>query len=49
LLSVTAHVVAAPEFRLVGLHASDDSTTGATRLMLAVFDTPLNVAVSVAL
>ena len=49
LLSVTVHVVAAPEFKLVGLHASDDITIGATKLMVAVCETPLNVAVSVEL
>ncbi|MGD0669118.1 MAG: hypothetical protein ABSB23_16290 [Bryobacteraceae bacterium] len=36
--------------RLVGLHASDDTCTctGAVRLMLAVFEAPLSVAVTVA-
>ena len=46
---VTVHVLLAEEFRLVGAHASDVSVTGATRLMVEVCDTPLSVAVTVAL
>jgi hypothetical protein len=41
---VTVHVVAAPEFRLVGLHASEESVTdapGATKLTFADWETPL--------
>ena len=34
--------------RLVGLQTSEDTCTGTTRLMLAVLETPLRVAVSVA-
>ena len=41
LLSVTVQVVAAPELKLLGLQASEDSATGATRLTVAVWDTPL--------
>ena len=40
----TVHVVAAPEFRLVGLHVSEESVTdpaGATRLTVADWETPL--------
>ena len=47
--SVTEHVVLAPLLRLVGLQDIDDSTTGAVRLITAVLDVPLRVAVSVAL
>ena len=49
LLRVTVHVVLAPELRLVGLHDSEDRTTGAAKLIVAVCETPLKVAVSVAL
>ena len=48
-LNVTVHVVAIPEFRLVGLHASDIKTADAVKLMVTVFETPLSVAVKVAL
>jgi hypothetical protein len=48
-LNVTVHVVAIPEFRLVGLHASDVNTADAVKLMVTVFETPLSVAVKVAL
>jgi hypothetical protein len=50
LLNVSMQVVAAPEFRLVGLHASDDSVSGwdVTRLMVAVCDAPFRLAVKVA-
>ena len=47
--SVTVQVLLAAEFRLVGEHVSDVSVTGATRLMVAVCDTPLSVAVTVTL
>ena len=46
---VTVQVLLAAEFRLVGEHASDVSVTGATKLIVAVCDTPLSVAVTVAL
>ena len=46
---VTVHVLLAEEFRLVGEHTSEVSVTGATRLIVAVCDTPLKVAVTVAL
>jgi hypothetical protein len=49
LLSVTVQVVFAPEFKLVGVHASELSATGASRLIVAVCDTPFKVAVRVAL
>ena len=49
LLRVTVHVVLAPELKLVGLHDSEDRTTGAAKLIVAVCETPLKVAVSVAL
>jgi hypothetical protein len=48
-VSVTVHVVAAPEFRVVGVHASDDATTGATSMIVAVCDDPFRLAVKVAL
>ena len=47
--SVTVQVLLAEEFRLVGVHANDVSVTGATKLIVAVLDTPLRVAVTVAL
>jgi len=46
---VTVQVLLAEEFRLVGEQASDVSVTGATKLMVAVCETPLRVAVTVAL
>jgi hypothetical protein len=48
-LKVTVQVLAAPEARVVGLHASEERLTEAVRLMEAVLDTPLRVAVTVAL
>jgi hypothetical protein len=48
-LRVTVQVLAAPEARVVGLQASEERLTGAVRLMAAVLDTPLRVAVRVAL
>src|ERR1700687_3506593 len=49
LLNVTAQVLEAFCPRLVGLHASEDTTTGATRLTAAFAELPLYVAVTVAL
>jgi hypothetical protein len=49
LLNVTAQVLEAFCPRLVGLHASEDTTTGATRLTVAFAELPLYVAVTVAL
>ena len=46
--SVIVHVLLADELTLVGVHTSDVRSTGATRLMLAVWVAPLNVAVTVA-
>ena len=40
-LNATVQVVVAPEFRVVGLHASDDNVTGATKLTVAVWETAL--------
>ena len=43
-LNVTMHVAAAPAFRLVGLHVSEESVTdpaGATKLTIADWETPL--------
>ena len=48
LVRVTVHVLVAPEPRLVGLQASDERATGATRLSVTVCETPLRVAVTVA-
>ena len=48
LVRVTVQVLAAPEARLVGLHASEERVTGASRLIAAVRETPLRVAVRVA-
>ena len=49
LLKVTVQVLEAFGPRLVGLHASEDTTTGATRLTVAFAELPLYVAVTVAL
>ena len=48
LLNVTVQVLAALEPRVVGVHASEESVTAAARLIVAVFDTPLSVAVTTA-
>ena len=48
LLSVTVQVLEAFWPRLVGLHESNDTPTGATRLMAAFAEVPLYVAVTVA-
>ena len=52
-LNATVQVVVAPEFRVVGLHASDDNVTdgvtGATSMIVAVCDDPFRLAVKVTL
>ena len=48
LFRVMVHVVVSSESNVVGLHPSEESATGASRLMLAVCDVPLRVAVKVA-
>jgi hypothetical protein len=48
-LRATVQVLAAPEVNVVGVQASEVRLTGAARLIAAVLDTPLRVAVSVAL
>jgi hypothetical protein len=48
-LKVTVHVVTPSGMSVVGVHASDCGIGGATRLIVMDFDTPFNVAVSVAL
>ena len=48
LLNVTVQVLAALEPRVVGVHASEESVTAAARLIVAVFETPLSVAVTTA-
>jgi hypothetical protein len=48
LLNVTVHVLAALEPRVVGLQASEESVTAAASVMVAVFETPLRVAVTTA-
>jgi hypothetical protein len=48
-LSVNVQVLAAPCPRLVGLHATPDTRTGATRLIAAVCELLPSVAVTVAL
>ena len=45
--TVTVQVLLADEPRLVGEQTSAVTVTGATRVMVAVCDTPLNVAVTV--
>ncbi len=48
-LNPTLQVVAAPELKPVGLHASEDNVgAGTVKLMEAVLETPLRVAVNVA-
>jgi len=49
LLKATVHVVVAPEFRLLGLHVSDDTTIDVARRTVNVCDAPLRLAVRVAL
>ena len=49
LVRVTVQVLAALFPRLVGLHASEDKTTEATRFTVALCETVLSVAVTVAL
>ena len=41
-------MVEAPELILVGLQASEETSMGATRLKLAVWEAPFNAAVTVA-
>jgi hypothetical protein len=48
-LSVTVHVEAIAETNVEGVQANEVGTTGAIRLIVAVFDTLLRVAVRVAL
>jgi hypothetical protein len=45
---VTVHVVEAPELTLVGLQAREETSMGATRFKLAVWEAPFSVAVAVA-
>jgi hypothetical protein len=45
---VTVQVVVAPEFTLVGLQASAETRTGATRFKVVLWDAPFRVAVTVA-
>ena len=45
---VTVQVVDAPEFTLVGLQASVETSTGATRLKVAVWEVPFRAAVTMA-
>ena len=47
--SVTVHVLTALSPRLVGLHTRVDTSTGASRLIVAVFELVPRVAVTVAL
>jgi len=48
-VSVTVHMLAALCPRLVGLQATPDTSTGASRLIVAVFELVPRVAVTVAL
>ena len=48
-VKVTVQVLEAFCAKLVGLHTSDDTNTGATRLTVALAELPLYVAVTVAL
>jgi hypothetical protein len=47
--TVTVHVAVPLAPKLVGEHVSEESESWATRLMVAVWETPLRVAVRVAL
>ena len=47
--SVTVQVLTAEDPRVVGLQLSVERATGETRLIVAVCETPLRVAVTVAL
>ncbi len=49
LLSVTVHELAAPELSVVGLQANEETSAGAARFTVAVFDELPSVAVMVAL
>ena len=49
LVSVTVQVLAAEDPRLVGLQLTADSAADETRLRVAVRETPLRVAVTIAL
>ena len=49
LVRVTVQVLVALGPRLVGLQATEDKTTGATRLTVALCETVLSVAVTTAL
>ena len=49
LFSATVQVVLAPVVKAVGLHVSEVRVNGDTRLIVAVWETPPKVAVSVAL
>jgi post-segregation antitoxin (ccd killing protein) len=46
---VTVHTALVPEARLVGLHVSEVTSAGTAKPIVAVCETPLSVAVSVAL
>jgi len=48
-VKVTVQVLKESGPRLVGLQSSEDTSTGATRVRLAVRDAPFNVAVTMAL
>jgi hypothetical protein len=45
---VTVQAVDAPEFTLVGLQAREETSMGATRVKLAVWEAPFSVVVMVA-
>ena len=48
LLNVTVQVLAALEPRVVGVQATEESVAAAAKEMVAVFETPLSVAVTTA-
>ena len=48
-VSVTVHVLEVAGPSVVGLHTSEDTNAGATRVTVAFFELPLYVAVTVAL
>lgn len=47
LFKVTVQVLDAPDPNVMGAHAKEESTTGEERLIAAVFEIPLKVAVTV--
>jgi hypothetical protein len=47
-LRVTVHIALVPEVKLVGVHVNEETVSADTRLIVAAWEAPLRVAVSVA-